>query len=111
MVQANVQLQLMEVASREEERARKARLLPDQWRQARNPRYEHLPRFIRHCPSGADTIEVWQPHGRDGYWCIYWGSSPIVRHHRDLGCFETALDAMRAADEVLSDGMKGVLLD
>src|SRR5262245_7313486 len=85
MVQANVQLQLMEAASREEERARKAaRLLPDQWHEAPNPRYERLPRFIRHSPIGADTIEIWQPHG--GYWRIYWGGSPIVRHHHDLGC-------------------------
>jgi len=112
MVQANVQLQLMEVAMTERERARNAaRLLPDQWHQARNPRYEYLPMFVRHCPIGADTIEIWQPHGRDGYWRIYWGISPIVRHHHDLGCFETALDAMCAADKMLADRMKGVLLD
>jgi hypothetical protein len=111
-VQANVQLQLMEVARMEEEKARTAaRLLPDQWHQARNPRHEHLPMLVRHCPIGADTIEIWQPHGRNGYWRIYWGGSPVVRHHHDLGIFDTVLEAICVADQMLAAGMKDVLLD
>jgi len=96
----------------ERERARNAaRLLPDQWQEARNPRYEYLPMFVHHCPIGADTIGIWQPHGRNGYWRIYWGILPVVRHHHDLGCFETAQDAICVADQMLAAGMKGVLLD
>jgi hypothetical protein len=113
MTRTNVKkLRLMEMARRAEEKAVKAaRQQPDQWHQACNPRHEHLPKFIRHCPIGADTIEIWQPHGLDGDWRIYWGSSPIVRHHNDLGSFETALEAKCAADKMLADKMNGVLLD
>jgi hypothetical protein len=97
---------------RAEEIAREAaRLRPDRWHQARNPRYEHLPMFIRHCPIGADTIKIWQPHGGDGDWRIYWGGTSAVRHHHDLGSFDTSREAMCVADQMLSADMKGVLLD
>jgi hypothetical protein len=112
MMQTNVRSQLTEVVGSEQERARKAaRLFPVQWHQARNPRHEDLPMFVRHCPFGADRIGIWQPHGSNGYWRIYWGCLPVVRHHHDLGCFETALDAICAADEMLAHDMKNVLLD
>jgi hypothetical protein len=69
----------MDLALIEEEKAREAaRRLPNEWHRARNPRYERLPMIIRHCPIGADTIEIRQPHGRGGYWRIYWGGSPIA---------------------------------
>jgi hypothetical protein len=105
-------LQTIDLAMRAEERAREAaRLLPDQWYQARNPRYEHLPMFIRYCPIGADTIKIWQPHGSNGDWRIYGGGTSVVRHHHALGSFDTSEEAMSVAEQMLSAGMKGVLLD
>jgi hypothetical protein len=57
----------------------------------------------------GSILSTWRPHGT--YWRIYWGISPIVRSHADLGIFDSPWQAMDALDALAANGMGGVLLD
>jgi hypothetical protein len=78
------------------------------WRSRSGPRggFE----FWREGPCGS-TLSVSQPHGVNGYWCMYWGICPVVRDHLDRGTFDTSLEAMMALDWLAADGMQTALLD
>jgi hypothetical protein len=60
---------------------------------------------------GDSTLGVWQPHGVDSYWRMYWGIFSIVRSHSDLGIFDTASEAMMALNKFAADDMRTALLD
>jgi hypothetical protein len=66
--------------------------------------------LYRQGPSGL-TLSVSQPHDPDGYWRMYWGICPVVRHHLDLGVFGTSLEAVLALDKLAADDMRTALLD
>ncbi|MHC2289543.1 hypothetical protein ACVIJW_005413 [Bradyrhizobium barranii subsp. barranii] len=66
--------------------------------------------FWRAGPDGT-TLSVWQPHGQDSYWRMYWGISPVVRNHNDLGIFESPIEAICVLESLAAEGMKTVLLD
>jgi hypothetical protein len=66
--------------------------------------------FWRRGPGGPELVAR-QPHGPTSYWRAYWGSSPIVRYHSDLGIFDTPFEAIGVLEGLAENGMEGALLD
>jgi hypothetical protein len=67
-------------------------------------------RTSRRGPLGS-TLSVWQPHGINSYWRMYWDGSPIVCGHDDPGVFDTPFEAIGVLERFAGDEMRSVLFD
>jgi hypothetical protein len=81
---------------------------PSVWQSRTGPRGGM--EFWRRGPLGS-TLSVWQPHGINSYWRMYWDGSPIVCGHDDPGVFDTPFEAIGVLERFAGDEMRSVLFD